>query len=385
MSAPIDDTESEAEGVWLQPLVDWPDALRQTLRRTPVVIRISLASVRGSAPREPGVVMLLSAVGLEGTIGGGRLEWQALTAARAMLEDASEPDRLERLVLGADLGQCCGGVVELWLERYARSAIDFLDAAVLAARRGPVVLRSTLTSAGVRRRLVHTSASDEEAAQLLHTPRARAMPRIRRPRDGEVTLWERLDEALPPLWLFGAGHVGQALVRILLDLPVRVTWVDSRAELLPFLRSLRVRTVCSQDPVAMVSGADSGSSFLVLTHSHTLDYALCKAILLRGDCAWVGLIGSRSKAVRFRSRLAREGLPPEVIARLVCPIGVGGIRSKWPAAIAVGVAAQLLQDLEARVSTDARGDSPAGIEVCQGIACANCGAGDATPRRSLHL
>ena len=382
MSPHITDTAIKSVDAWLQPLIDWPAALRQTLHSTPVVIRILLARVRGSAPREPGVVMLVSALGIRGTIGGGQLEWQALTLARAMLNDAAEPDRLERLVLGTDLGQCCGGLVEIWLERYVRSAMDLLDGIVLAARGGPLVLRSTLTPTGIRRRLVDASGSDEEAVQLLRTPRARAVPCVRRLGHGEVTLCERLDDALPSLWLFGAGHVGQALARILLDLPLRMTWVDSRANLFPVPSSSRVRTLCSEDPVATVSGAASGSRFLVMTHSHALDYALCKAILLRGDCASLGLIGSGSKSARFRSRLAREGVPSEAIARLVCPIGIGAIRNKWPAAIAVGVAAQLLQDLEADASRDSPRDGLQGIEVYQAIACVGCGA--QTPRQLLH-
>src|SRR5579862_8859736 len=87
-----------------------------------------------------------------------------------------------------------------------------------------------------------------------------------------------------------------------------------------------------------------------MTHSHPLDYALCQEILRRGDFAWLGLIGSDSKAARFRSRLAREGMSAEAIARLVCPIGIGGIESKWPAAIAVGVAAQVMQRISAEAA-----------------------------------
>jgi xanthine/CO dehydrogenase XdhC/CoxF family maturation factor len=86
---------------------------------------------------------------------------------------------------------------------------------------------------------------------------------------------------------------------------------------------------------------------LVMTHDHALDYTLCRAILNRGEFAWLGLIGSHSKGAKFRSRLAREGFAPETIARLVSPIGVGAVESKWPAAIAITVAAQLLQVFEA--------------------------------------
>jgi len=362
--------------VWLKPLSDWPQALSRALQGAPVVVRIVLAAVRGSAPREPGVGMLVSPAAVVGTIGGGQLEWQALTMARAMLDDAAAPARLQRMVLAADLGQCCGGVVEVWFERYTRAQVELLEAAAAAARRGPAVLESTLSPEGIERRLVCAAGADAETSQLLRAPRAQAVPLVTRGRPGEVTLRERLDDALPPLWLYGAGHVGQALARILMELPLRLTWIDSRADLLPAQNDAAVHIVHSEDPVATVSDAPPGARFLVLTHSHPLDYALCRAILQRGDFAWVGLIGSSSKAARFRARLARDGLEPKVIAALVCPIGIDGIASKWPAAIAVGVAAQLMRDLSAGAAARPHAPAaPAAEASCAGAACANCGAG----------
>jgi xanthine dehydrogenase accessory factor len=362
---------------WLKPLVDWPSALSHVLLRTPVVVRIVLATVRGSAPREPGVAMLLSSEGIEGTIGGGQLEWQALGVARAMLVDATEPARLQRLVLGADLGQCCGGVVEVWIERYTRAERGLLDAAMIAAHQGPAVLESTIVGTGVSRRLVCAEGLGVDADQLLRAPRALAPPRVRCGTDATV-LRERLDVALPTLWLYGAGHVGQALTRILSELPLRLTWVDSRADVLPAAVGDSVQTVHTEDPAATVSDAPPDAHFLVLTHSHALDYSLCRTILLRDDFAWLGLIGSSSKAARFRSRLTRDGLGPAAIERMVCPIGIPGIRSKWPAAIAVAVVAQLLLDSGARADTRIEmTETPHGpgaaSEVCSGIACASCG------------
>ena len=330
---------------WLKPLRSWVHALMRALQRDPIVVRIVLATVRGSAPREPGVGMLVASSGIEGTIGGGQLEWEALIAARALLEDGAVPARLERIVLGADRGQCCGGVVEVWMERYTRADLALLEAASLAAARGAAVLLSTMGRATVERRIVCQTGVDMDASQLLQEPRAQAVPRVRRNTHGAATLLERLDDALPPLWLYGAGHVGQALARILMDLPVQLTWIDSRTGHFPAQIPSAVRVLCGSDPVQSVAAAPTGTRFLVMTHSHSLDYALCRAILARGDFAWAGLIGSKSKAARFRSRLARDGLGREAIARLICPIGIGGIASKWPAAIAVGVAAQVLRDL----------------------------------------
>jgi xanthine dehydrogenase accessory factor len=320
---------------------------------------------------------------VEGTIGGGRLEWESTAAARALLDDPAASGRLSRIVLAADVGQCCGGVVWVWVERFGREDVGLLQQAREAGARGAAVLSSTVRGAGVERRVVSASVgagvlgagavSGASAGigghvdALLRLPRARAWPSVVRDAAGEVTLLERLDDELPAVWLYGAGHVGQALARLLTELPLRLTWVDSRTELFPAGLALEARVRGDLDPVATVGDAPADAYFLVMTHSHALDYDLVRAILRRNDFAWLGLIGSQSKAARFRSRLCRDGIAAERISRLVCPIGVPGIESKWPAAIAVGVAAQLMQEFsvaaqlcydERRPGTDALSSSP---------------------------
>jgi xanthine dehydrogenase accessory protein XdhC len=183
--------------------------------------------------------------------------------------------------------------------------------------------------------------------RLFREPRQRAHPILTRNAAGELTFIERLDDEFPAVWLYGAGHVGQALARILVELPLRLTWIDSRAELFPETLGRGVRILHGADSVATVSEAPVGAYCIVMSHSHPLDFALCHALLERNDFAWLGLIGSASKAARFRSRLRRAGLGADVIGKLVCPIGVDGIESKWPAAIAVAVAAQLMQQISA--------------------------------------
>jgi xanthine dehydrogenase accessory protein XdhC len=187
----------------------------------------------------------------------------------------------------------------------------------------------------------------EVTDRLFREPRQRAQPVLTRNAAGELTFIERLDDEFPAVWLYGAGHVGQALARILAELPLRLTWIDARAELFPETLSGGVRILHDADSVATVSEAPVGAYFIVMSHSHPLDFALCHALLERNDFAWLGLIGSASKAARFRSRLRRAGLGADVIGKLVCPIGVDGIESKWPAAIAVAVAAQLMQQISA--------------------------------------
>lgn len=371
------DADTETKGRWLRALRDnWPRAVCRLLEgHESEVVRVLVAEVRGSAPREPGACMLVSHNGILGTIGGGNLEWQAVRAAQSLLvaAAATRSVRLRRLVLGRELGQCCGGVVQLWLERLTHTDLSLLRRAAHAIADGTSALMVTeLCGERVIRRLLERGTDEWHAAysQL----RARTLQPLEpgnQPRlqlssssDANATLFERVASSNATLWLYGAGHVGQALVRLLAELPFEVTWIDPRAELLPAPLSDNIHSLCSPTPANTVQMAPAAARFLVMTHDHALDYALCRTILERGDCAWLGLIGSKSKGARFRSRLARDGTAPETIARLVCPIGVEGVISKWPAAIAVGVAAQLLRGLEPPVS--ARFPSSITIAACAG-------------------
>jgi xanthine dehydrogenase accessory factor len=325
--------------------------LLEFLEREPAVVRIVVAEVRGSTPREPGAFMLVGRDRVAGSIGGGQLEWEAVASARDLLADTAAAARVNKVVLAADVGQCCGGVVSVWLERFTREDLNLLRMASDAGARGSAVLSSTIAGDGVERR-VHASpsarpSSEETTDRLLCAPRHSALPILTRNAAGDLTLIERLDDEFPAVWLYGAGHVGHALARILVDLPLRLTWIDSRAELLPDTIGGGGRILRDPDSLATVSEAPVGAYFIVMSHSHPLDYALCHALLERNDFAWLGLIGSLSKAARFRSRLTRAGLGADVIRTLVCPIGVEGIESKWPAAIAVAVAAQLMQQISA--------------------------------------
>ncbi|MGK8888404.1 xanthine dehydrogenase accessory protein XdhC [Burkholderia gladioli] len=143
--------------------------------------------------------------------------------------------------------------------------------------------------------------------------------------------------------LFGAGHVGHALVALLAHLPCLVQWVDTRDECFPDEVPPNVQPEPTDTPDAVVDAAPPGSCFLVMTHNHALDFALAERILRRDDFAYFGMIGSRTKRVKFERRLIDRGVAPERVADMVCPIGVSGIVDKAPPAIAVAVCAELLQ------------------------------------------
>lgn len=307
---------------------DWLSTLRARLNHQHALVRVVVVATRGSVPRDVGTCMLVGSGETHGTIGGGHLEYTAIDIARGMLVDGAPttPGRLDRFTLGATLGQCCGGVVELWFERYGPDQHEFLDRALQARQQGPTLMTIRL--------------DDKEAITRDIEPCAPAAG------VGKAAgrFSERLDQIRPALILFGAGHVAQALVRVIADLPLDITWIDNRAAMFPDHLPAHINTVHADYPADEVRDAPADAHFLIMTHDHDLDYELCRVILRRGARGLVGLIGSATKAARFRHRLAAEQLPVE---RLVCPIGVPGINTKVPAAIAIAAAAQLLQAIEA--------------------------------------
>ena len=362
-------TAAIAAGDWLARLEGhWIEAACAHLSRHPAVVRVTVIALRGSAPREAGATMLVDASSTVGSIGGGRLEWQATLAARELLgiRDAA-PVRIADLILGPDLGQCCGGRVELWLERLTRDDLPWLLEAARSGLPGRNHRAATHAASNV---LITVVGGGGASHGLQRSTPATVSLQLLRTANGGLTLREPLSAQRPRLWVFGAGHVGQALVRLLSEVALfDITWVDSRPELLPpDLAGCTTTQACAK-PVDLIDAAPTGTRYVVLTHDHALDYELCRSILRRGDSSWLGLIGSASKAARFRSRLLRDGISRETLRTLTCPIGIPGIESKLPASIAISIAAQLLQQVSAATSTPTSKQ-----DIACGAACASCGA-----------
>ncbi|MFN6951081.1 MAG: xanthine dehydrogenase accessory protein XdhC [Albidovulum sp.] len=287
------------------------------------VVRVVIAEVLGSAPREAGAAMLVWASGQEGTIGGGALEFEATGRARAILKRGG-PDRVDRVPLGPSLGQCCGGAVVLLSEIWTAARLAALGEGAMVARPLP-----------------GTTGDMPLAVRRLA---ARARREGRAPQPGIVQGWMVEPIALPEreIWIWGAGHVGRALVAILAPLPgFRITWVDTDAGRFPATLPDGVLQRIAPDPAALVADAPAGAEHLIVTFSHALDLALCHRLLGHGFAS-AGLIGSESKWARFRSRLAALGHSGAQIARIRCPIGEPAY-GKHPQAIAVGVAAEFLR------------------------------------------
>jgi len=326
----------------------WHQALAGALQHGPCVV-VTVVEVHGSAPRNPGSRMLVGQGILWGSIGGGNLEWTAQALARSLLEDTDGPAcRLESYGLGPALRQCCGGAVELLYERIGPEIPGWLE----ALYRDPegladCLLVTRLGAATPGRRIVTLAELPEQPAAIREAAAAliEGAGALARCASGKLDcLVERFGTPTLDLYLFGAGHVGSAVAAALAALPFQVTWVDGRKGAFPETPPANVRTLASEDPVALAAAAPRDALFLVMTHSHTLDEDLCHAVLSRERVRWLGLIGSATKRARFVHRLAQRGIAEDRLQRLVCPVGEAGIAGKRPATIAVAIAAQLLTE-----------------------------------------
>jgi xanthine dehydrogenase accessory factor len=332
-------------------VTDWLHSLQRVGERGLDAVLVTVAAGQGSTPRDAGAKMLVTVDAIHGTIGGGELEFQATGIARDLLR-AARGKEARRVPLGTDLGQYCGGAASLVFERVSPGAEWVRVLAQWQELGAPCVVATTMTGDG--RLLVRasdtwgslgTEAADARAAEIARSLLAEndGTPRIVALADGLTVLLESLQPSDFRILLFGAGHVGRALVRVLGTLPCRVTWVDSRAAEFPRETPENLRVALTDAPLAEVSAARPDSCFLVMTHSHALDLELVEAILRRGDFAYCGMIGSQTKRRTFEKGLAKHGVPPAALARFTCPIGIPSIKGKEPGAIAVAVAAQLLE------------------------------------------
>ncbi len=293
------------------------EALREAVKTHGKVVRVVIAGIKGSSPRETGTAMLVWETGQSGTIGGGTLEFQAAEAARSQ----TATSRLTHHALGPDMGQCCGGAVSLVSEIYDTARLVKLDETVIAR-----------------------SVSGEEMPLSVKRLLAAARSQGAAPEPQLIDGWmiEPVHKPTRNLWIWGAGHVGRALVDVLSPLPdLAITWVDTGPERFPETVPIGVTAVPVAKPAELVRHAPRDAEHLVLTYSHNLDLELCNKLLLH-DFRFVGLIGSATKWARFRSRLAALGHSPERISRITCPIGDPDL-GKHPQMIAVGVAAQILR------------------------------------------
>ena len=289
------------------------DALIAACQAHGTVSRVVVAGVKGSAPREIGAAMLVWQDGQSGTIGGGALEFELAQLARRGTSGFSNH------ALGPDMGQCCGGAVQVLTEQYDLVTARALAPTVIARGQGDMPLAVTKLLSDAR-----------NGGQL---------PKVQRIADWFV---EPVLRPKHTLWIWGAGHVGRALVSVLSPLPdFEIMWVDTAPNRFPDDCPDSVTILPVHAPEAAISLAPVSAHHLILTYSHAIDLALCHGVLTHGfqSC---GLIGSATKWARFRKRLAAFGHSDAQISRLNCPIG-DPVLGKHPQMIAIGVADQLIR------------------------------------------
>ena len=274
-------------------------------------IWVCVSDAKGSVPRERGAMMIVTTQQTFGTIGGGHLELKSIEVAREMLALNTEMATRRHFPLGPALGQCCGGAVDVALMPVVdRDRAMLLQLQMIEQRGGRFVVERVL----------------DTGAQLV-------LP---------------LDFAPWPIWVFGAGHVGQAIVQVLATLPCQVRWIDGRDAVFPKRLPPTVQVVETDDPARMVRAIPVNADVLVLTHSHALDFDICLELIKRDDLAYIGLIGSETKAATFRKRFEQRGYAGAAIARINCPIGQTQLKSKHPGVIAAGVAVDLIERRQQR-------------------------------------
>ena len=324
---------------------EWIDELIDLSAAGEPAVLVTVAGIRGSAPREIGAKMIVTANETIGTIGGGQLEYQCTRVAVGLLGE--ERLLLRSFPLGSSMGQCCGGVVEILFEPMANGLPGWLrDLRALYGQHEPALIVTRISRSSPIKFLV-------TADRVFGIDEAEVIPRLvsearsvlqgdGRPQRNVQEFYEPILDPELNIAVFGAGHVGSAVVDTLSNLDCNIRWVDSRRNVFRGVPA-NVRAVEAPDPSLEVAAMPPGSFYLVMTHSHALDFEICDRILRRDDARYCGLIGSVSKRRRFEKRYLQQDMSQARIDALICPIGVDGISGKKPAEIAVAVAAEILK------------------------------------------
>ena len=331
---------------------EWIDELSDLTAANAAVVMITIAGIRGSAPREVGARMIVTEKESVGTIGGGQLEYQCTRIAVSML-GGDELASVRTFSLGASMGQCCGGVVDVLFEPMSAGLPEWLrDLRALHGQRERAALVTHI--GGDEKYVISAGRVHEDDRQII--PEAvidRALELIDAGAGSECIDDWFIDAIIATnfnIAVFGAGHVGTAVVAALSQLDCNIRWVDNRRNIFRATPT-NVREIESPEPALEVAAMPAASFYLVMTHSHALDFDICDRILRRQDAKYCGLIGSRSKRRRFEKRYRQQGMRQQVFDALTCPIGVDGISGKKPAEIAVAAAAEVLQAYERAVSS----------------------------------
>lgn len=331
-------------------MANWLKHAAELAEKKESFVLVTVCGVEGSAPREAGAKMIVTQNRQWGTIGGGNLEFSAVARAKKMIGNDERGMHFEDYPLGPAFGQCCGGKVRIGYERLDVVENDWLaEAAQVFESGATLIIEHNLSgkagagewrlarSGDARDFTCGVAFLDETGAELVSS-----MPSLEK-----CGGWrETIRDHRPRVFIFGAGHVGAAIVQILQAMPVVTTWVDRRPGQFPRETDNRILTHCSDREAEFIRAAPADACYFILTHDHQLDYELVLETLNRGDSAYCGLIGSRTKRMRFERRLVRAGIDKTQLKRLTCPIGAGGLTSKEPEIIALSAVHEMFRRFE---------------------------------------
>lgn len=365
----------------------WLSELATRLEEGVTQVLITVVHTQGSTPRDTGAHMCVGNDFIVDTIGGGHLEWKAIANARTMLQESTLQCKIERYALGPSLGQCCGGVVWLLFEHLGRDDAAWCRQIAVTLERGGHAVRTFGVSSYVEGPQTKENVSYDVRTRLSQgVPRRSAdikiqhvgHPRLSAPAMPLSTTLELHSEPAPTalnlgpdavldgaseavvctdrgtlmatvtdVWpapkahivVCGAGHIGHAIVTLLANLPVQVTWLDPRDDCWP--SSIPANVCIVQGDADDVPDMPEHAYWLILTHNHALDLAIIEALFRQKSFSFLGLIGSKSKKARFVRQLSRRH-PSELVEQICCPIGIVQTSSKLPSVIAISVVGQLL-------------------------------------------
>ena len=287
----------------------WLDNLIMALTSGEQVIRAVLVRTEGSTPRETGADMMIYADSFTGTIGGGTLEYEVINTARQMMMSSrTDYRRKQQYPLGPSLGQCCGGFVEVMFEHIIPEDLPLWN------------------SFGSAQSIFHPDQSDQP-------------PRLEAGGGAGITFNIKMPKT--PLYLYGAGHVGRALMAVTGGLPLDRFWIDTDADRFPDTIADDIEPVIASNPARIARYASAGTIHLVMSYSHQLDLDICLAVLEENTFSRLGLIGSKTKKARFMKTLKNANIDDNRLGKLICPIGLSEIGGKDPDRVALSIAGQL--------------------------------------------
>ena len=349
----------------------WLNSFKKAITQNNGCVMLTVIETKGSTPCSVGDKIIFSnKQSTFGSIGGGNLEFQALTLAQDLLNKETNVTHLEKYPLGATLGQCCGGYVKVMFERFVNDSAKLenknswlVTISDLIERQQDFVVATIIDNQNSGKKFFYTDNSDNSpssdsdlrskisdgAYNLFSANDSPTIVQYQSTPDSLIEVcYEKVNYTeIQSVAIFGAGHISRALMPILTKLPIRIYWIDDRAEQFEHYQgdTSQINIICD-DYLSGLEDLPDETYCLVITYSHQMDFDICDKIISRDSFSYLGMIGSRIKGNKFRDRLLQKGYPKETVDKFICPIGAKQKFLKSPTAIAVTIAMDLLNFLE---------------------------------------